>query len=91
MTADHAIQLLELFTGHEWSAGAVPQLLKLPAAQHLSLGELKPVLWQACQFGDQQVCRALCGLPIVAAAEDDIEVQVLLANVELFGLNLGPK
>jgi hypothetical protein len=90
MTADCGARLLQLLAGHKGSCDAVSQLLCLPAAQQLSLSQIKPVLWQACQFGDRHIFEALCALPAGTAARDDPELQLVLATAALDAVELGP-
>jgi hypothetical protein len=68
MSANSVQKLLGLFAGHAWlpwSSGVVSQLLQLPAAQQLSLDDIKPVLWQACQVWDTTMCEGLCACQLL--------------------------
>jgi hypothetical protein len=87
MTVNEAYLVLELLAGHRRSFNAVYQLLRLPAAQQLSLAQIKPVLWQACRSGDKRVREALRALP-AAAAQDDPELQVVAATCVEFAYGL---
>jgi hypothetical protein len=91
MSADSVNGLLELLIGHKGSHAVVLQLLKLPAAQQLSLGQIKSVLRQTSQFGDHTICEALYALPVAAAAvHDDFEVQIALATAAMVVVDLDP-
>jgi hypothetical protein len=82
MTADGAYSVLEVLAGRGESFEFVSQVLLVPAAQQLSLPQIRSLLWRACQYGNQGMCAALCSLPAAAAARDDPELQVAMAAAE---------
>lgn len=81
-------QLLELCLEYAKPCSCGSLLLQLPAAQQLSVHNIKALLQLAMQAGDAACCTLLSAHPAVASGGDE-ELQVLLDIVKPWGFKCG--